>query len=381
MYKGIPLIDGHAHYGWPITPDSLTSVLEQTHADMVSLAALPGCARLNPTLDILAYKHRYPRTTFALGCLDCTAYGEKLSLGQYFVKYAKRMLEAGCDGIKLLEGKPTMRREFPIPDFDDPCWEPFWAFAEQRQLPILWHVNDPENFWNPESVPVYARMSGWGYGPDDVDNEEQYRQVRAVMEAHPKLNVCFAHMFFLSVQLIRLGEWLDRFPNMHVDLTPGIELYENLSADPEQTRAFFDRYIDRIQYGTDIGGRATLNGAKMKINEKESLLRMQYCLTFLGEKCAMGVRADEDYLIGRTPFVLHGLGLPEEMLRKILYDNYIRFIGCSTPWPVNVELCLKECGRMRRTLREYARLAGVEPDCRAVDAAERYFEKAKAALG
>ena len=91
----------------------------------------------------------------------------------------------GCDGVKLLEGKPSMRRAFPIPDFDAPAWEPFWAFAEKTRLPLLWHVNDPEQYWDPSAVSAYAKSSGWGYGADDVNNEAQYAQVRAVLQEHP----------------------------------------------------------------------------------------------------------------------------------------------------------------------------------------------------
>lgn len=378
MYDNICILDSHVHYSWPITADSLTETLDKTHTDKVCLAALPGQARLDPTLDILVYKHRHPETVFALGCLDCTAYETLDDIGVYFVKHAKRILSMGCDGVKLLEGKPTMRRAFPIPDFDAESWEPFWAFCEEAQIPLLWHVNDPEAFWDPARIPEFAVSCGWGYGPEDVDNEAQYRQVRNVLERHPLLNVTFAHMFFLSAQLPRLTEWLDRFAHMRVDLTPGIELYENLSATPEETRAFFERFSDRILYGTDIGGRAVLNGAQMKLNENESLLRAQYTRAFLTDRASTGIRADGDFLIHSEPFVMHGLGLPREMLQKIFYDNFIAFIGCERPYPVNVELAYKECGRLKRTLRDDARRLGIEPDLRAVEAAKRYFEKEKA---
>ena len=380
MIDGIPVIDSHVHYAWPITQMSLTSALQENGADMVCLAALPGLARLDPTPDILAYKHAHPDTTFALGCLDCTAYESRRDIGGYLVKHAKRILAAGCDGVKLLEGKPTMRRAFPIPDFDDAIWEPFWAFAEETQLPLLWHVNDPESFWDPARIPAFAAASGWGYGKDDVDNEAQYRQVRAVLERHPLLNVTFAHMFFLSAQLVRLAEWLDRFPHMRVDLTPGIELVENLSRTPEDARAFFEAYGDRILYGTDIGGRAVLNGAQMKLNERESALRRQYLSAFLIGSASVGVRQDDDYLVHAEPFVLHGLGLPRELLARILCDNFLSFIGCEKPWPVDVSLAVKECNRVRKALREDGARLGIRPDYRAVDASKRYFEKAKAEM-
>lgn len=369
-----PIVDSHVHYAWPISFDSLTDVLAKTGADYVALAALPGCSRLNPTLDILSYKLAHPDTVFAFGCLDCTLYGSVKQPGKQLAAYAKRILSLGCDGVKLLEGKPTMRKNWPIPDFDDPVLDPFWTYAEETGLPLLWHVNDPETFWNPALLPTFARQAGWGYGPEDVDNESQYRQVRNVLTRHPNLNVTFAHMFFLSAQLIRLTEWMERFPGMRVDLTPGIELYENLSRNPDDARAFFDRFCDRIQYGTDIGGRAVLNGAATRLNEKESLLRAKYCKTFLRDRAAMGIRADGDFLIESEPFVLHGLGLPEDMQKKIFCENFFSFVGASVPRPVDVSLCVKECERLLKTLRTFGRRTGTTPDLRAAEADLAYFQ-------
>ena len=57
MLDGIPVIDSHVHYAWPITQMSLADVLAENGADMVCLAALPGTARLDPTPEILAFKH------------------------------------------------------------------------------------------------------------------------------------------------------------------------------------------------------------------------------------------------------------------------------------------------------------------------------------
>ena len=374
MEAPIRRIDAHVHYAWPITGESLARVLELTGADAACLAALPGTPRLDSTLDILCYKLAHPRTTFAFGCLDCTVYERRPErCGKLFARRAKRLLALGCDGIKLLEGKPTMRRAFPIPNFDLPAWEPFWDYAERTRLPILWHVNDPETFWNSETLPAFARAAGWGYGPDDINNEDQYRQVRSVLERHPALNVTFAHFFFLSADLPRLAEWLERFPNMHVDLTPGIELYENLSKTPEQTRDFFTRFAERIQFGTDIGSRAVLEGASVSLNEAESLRRVQICDALLVGKATLGIRADGDFLIDTEPFALHGLGLEREALEKVLSANFLSFVGRDQPRPVNVRGLLRACARLKRTLISRSRRTGSPPDTRAVDSNRQYL--------
>ncbi len=362
------------HYAWPVSEESLEEAFRVSGASAWCLAALPTTFRLSATPDVLAMKHRRPETTFALGCLDASAYGEKKRLGAYFVKYTEKLLAAGCDGVKLLEGKPTMRRDFPIPDFDDAAWEPFWSYAEQVRLPILWHLNDPASFWHAEQMPSFARSMGWGYGLNDVNNTEQYRQVRAVLERHERLNVTFAHMLFLSDDLGTLSEWMTRFPMMRVDLTPGIELYENLSAEPEQTRAFFDLFSERIQYGTDIGGRAALNGNTNQLDIRECKRRAEICRAFLTSRASIGVRSDGHFLQNAEPFVMHGLGLPAEMLQQIAHDNFLSFIGSDWPRAVNVRQAIRLCDDLARRMAAYHKRTGRIADYRAVNAAVHYFK-------
>jgi len=368
LQNSISRIDGHVHYAWPVRLESLWETLRQTDADAVCLLALPGTSRLDPTPDTLCAKLRRPETTFVFGCLDCTVYEhDSEHCGRQFVRRVKRLLRMGCDGVKLLEGKPTMRRAFPIPDFDAPAWEPFWAFAERIRLPILWHVNDPEQFWDPAAVTAYAKSCGWGYGEGDVNNEAQYAQVRAVLERHPRLNVTFAHMFFLSANLSRLGEWLERFPNMRVDLTPGIELYETLSKKPEETREFFARFADRIQLGTDIGGRTVLKETPDAFDAVDCLRRAEIIRFFLQGEGEQTIAEDGHYLIGSRPFTLRGLALPEERLQKIERENFLAFVGRERPRRVNTFALRRGVKRLMRTLRRRAAEQGETPDLRACE--------------
>ncbi len=368
MQEKISRIDSHAHFAWPVLFDCLTQTLQKTGADAVCLLALPGTSRLDSTPDILCYKLLHPDTVFAFGCLDVTVYEtDPAHCGLLFARRAKRLLRMGCDGMKLLEGKPTLRRRFPVPDFDAPAWEPFWALAERERIPLLWHVNDPEQFWNPDAVPAYARNSGWGYGPEDVNNEAQYRQVWNVLIRHPRLNLTLPHLFFLSAQLPRLAEWLDRFPLLRVDLAPGIELYENLSREPDETRAFFRRYGERIQYGTDIGGRAVLKENVTLLDEAESMRRIEIIRRFLTGEGEREITADGRYLIGSLPFTLRGMGFDEELLRKIERDSFLAFVGEDSPRRVRIPPLRRYLRRLKRLLLAREKRTGIPADLRAVE--------------
>jgi hypothetical protein len=368
LQESISRIDSHVHFAWPVSFESLTDILKKTGADAVCLAALPGTSRLDPTPDLLCYKLLHPDTVFAFGCLDVTVYEiDPAHCGRRFVQRAKKLMHMGCDGIKMLEGKPTLRRRFSIPDFDCPAWEPFWAYAERKQIPLLWHVNDPEQFWNPDAVPAYAKNSGWGYGPEDVNNEAQYQQVWNVLLRHPRLNLTLPHLFFLSAQLPRLTQWMERFPRLRVDLTPGIELYENLSRTPEETRTFFAQFSNRIQYGTDIGGRAVLKETVAVLNEQECLRRVEVMGHFLRGEGEREITADGNYLIGSLPFMLAGMGFDEILLSKIERENFLSFVGRDVPRKVDVFALKRHLLQLKRKLTVRAKRTGIPADLRAVE--------------
>ena len=252
------IIDAHIHYSPQTGPEFLTSFLDRTGTDGAVIQAVSHSRCLSLIPGALVMKDRNPSRFYVFGSPDLSGYYLNAdTLGEHFAAYTAHVLRAGCDGVKLLEGKPQMRKTVPIPDFDLPCWEPFWEYAEKEAVPILWHVNDPETNWAPNPSP-WLKQQGWWYDETYINNEQQYAQVFRVLERHPALKIIFAHFFFFSAQLDRLDDLMSRYPNIMVDLTPGIEMYENFSADFHRTQAFFEKYHDRIADGTDIGGRCIL---------------------------------------------------------------------------------------------------------------------------
>ena len=375
MHQGHSVLDGHVHYSLDLDPAYFAALLDRTGTERANLAVIEHGDRVSCTPEALALKALYPGRFYVFGSLDpCLYYRGGADMGARQAEYAGTLLCAGCDGIKLLEGKPQLRKKHPIPDFDAPCWAAFWAWAEEREVPVLWHVNDPEAFWDPARVPAWAAKQGWCYDGSYINNEEQYRQVLAVLARHPRLRVCFAHFFFLSAQLSRLGGILDAYPEVMVDLTPGIEMYENFSAQPAETRAFFDAYHDRIVYGTDIASRFVYNAGGKAFNEKENLRRPEIVRAFLTNTHSETVSADGNFVVGRPDFEMMGLGLRGERLEEILGGNFLRLVN-APPRPVDAEAALALCADTREKLRAAAKRPGFRPDARGIDAAEKIFRQ------
>ena len=321
------ITDAHVHCSPEISPSELAAFLTETGTDRAVIQAVSHSKRISLIPIALEMKRLFPERFWVFGAPDRTAYytaGDNLGIAQR--DFIKNAVSLGMDGVKLLEGKPQMRKALPIPDFDSSCWEPFWEYIEEEQLPVMWHVNDPETNWGKGASPWLIKQ-GWAYDESFINNEEQYRQVLEVMRRHPDMRVIFAHFFFMSAQLDRLSGILDSYGNVMVDLTPGIEMYENFSLKPSDTAQFFEKYQDRICYGTDIGGRCILTNEGQAFNRKECLRRPEIVREFLTGEEERVISSDGDFLIDRSPFLMKPLGLKGERLEKIMNGNIERQIG------------------------------------------------------
>jgi predicted TIM-barrel fold metal-dependent hydrolase len=343
----LPVLDCHIHFGHPNYAPGLIEILNANGVKKFNIVCTPHRTRLSLVPDALYLKSLHPERVYVFGGLDISSlFMAPDSCGAMFAEYVGRLLEMGCDGVKMIEGKPDMRKMLPIPPFDSPAYEPYWKKLEENGVPLIFHVNDPEEFWDAAHVPDWARQQGWFYGDGTfINNEAQYAEVLHVLERHPNQKVIFAHFFFLSAQLPRLADLLDRFPNMCIDLTPGIEMYHNFSRAPQAAREFFMRYQDRILFGTDIGAKALLSTPEMGIEPEESKLRIQVVRRFLETEGEFRLEVESGFLFGRfsAPFV--GIGLPQDVLMKIYSQNFERLAG-SRPRPLHPASIVAECERL-----------------------------------
>ena len=374
MYKNIPVLDCHVHDAVQTDIKYLAGFLEGTGTERACLHACSHSRCLSTVPHTLVAKKCFPDKFYVFAAPDVSAYYLHADdLGEHMALYGQQLLTMGCDGIKILESKPQMRKMHPIPDFDDPVWEPFWAWAEKAQVPFLWHVNDPETFWDAENAPEFAISQGWLYDESYVNNEVQYTQILNVLDRHPNMRIIFAHFFFMSAQLDRLSAVLDKYPNVMVDITPGIEMYENFSKNIEKTAVFFEKYSKRICYGTDIGGRCVLMGEGRKFDPLENTRRPQLVRYFLGEKDSIEISSDGHFLRNNPPFIMHPLGLDRGTLADILMNNFIRQVG-GEPKKVKAEAVLAECERVLNAMNALEIvLPGFEPDCSVIESCEKIF--------
>ena len=107
----------------------------------------------------------------------------------------------------------------------------------------------------------------------------------------------------------------------------------NISRRRDEWREFFIKHQDRIFFGTDIATWQTI---------QEAVARIWLVRKFLesDEKFFTPNTADELLTRYEEPFV--GLNLPEEVLRKIYAENFVRLWG-EKPKKVNMDMAIKIC--------------------------------------
>lgn len=331
-----PLIDGHAHVLRVAEAMEFPKLMDAINAVQVGLACQSDLGVPNNNPAGLMLKARYLERFYFLAGLDHSAHLYGLKETPPLPHQARRLGEIGADGIKILASKPTERKRLGAP-LDGSYFSEFFETCESLRIPLLWHVADPEEFWDPEKLPQWAREKNWGYDSSFLPKESLYREAEIILRTYPGLRVIFPHLYFLSADLDRAEKFLTEFPNANFDLAPGIELYYNLSRTKEKAQEFFCRFSERILFGTDIGSGLSI---------KEAQARAGIIYRFLAGSETFRVPEEADFLLGPPgDGIIHGLALPEEVLKAILQDNFHRIFQKS-PRMLNIELAIEECQRI-----------------------------------
>ena len=226
------------------------------------------------------------------------------------------MMEAGFDGLKMIEGKPTNRRNDPDLALDHPRYNGVGELLQETGYHIINHVNDPEEFWDQEKCPEWANGGNGGYWDTEkfLTKEQHYEENERWLERYPDMNITYAHAYFLSNFPDRMEALFEKFPNMAIDLTPGIEMFDGFTKQRDRWIPFFIKYQDRILFGTDN----RVSPFEQNVGHDASYYdRIAYMRRFL----------ETDDKFEAWGYDLHGFALPENVLNKIYSENVLRRRG------------------------------------------------------
>ena len=216
--------------------------------------------------------------------------------------------QAGCDGFKSLAGHCKNYRT--MGRLSAPALNLHYEYLEKHRLPIMIHVGNPQELFKEDGGQA---------------NPEKYPEdITKLLTKFPKLHLILPHFNFMSQNLDKAEDLLNRWENLYFDLTSNIFMYHDFNKYPDQViRSFFERNTDKILYGTDTF---------LEEGNLSPPLQVQVVRDFFEKE-------HSDFLAAMG---IHTVPLSKNVLKKIYHDNLMELLP-DTPSPLKPEYVIKEC--------------------------------------
>ncbi|MGA2143992.1 MAG: amidohydrolase family protein [Bryobacteraceae bacterium] len=195
------------------------------------------------------------------------------------------------------------------PHPDDLRMDPLWERCGQLGMPINIHVSDPIWSYQPMDRSNDGLMNGYTWmievRPGMLGHNELIESLERAVRSHPKTIFIACHLMNLDYDLTRLGQILERNPNLYGDISAR---FGELAPIPRFVSQFMQKYQDRVLYGTDMGYNQRMFSTTFRILETH----------------------DEHFYVRELfnyHWPLYGFGLPDAVLKKVYGDNARRIFA------------------------------------------------------
>ena len=297
-----PVIDVHSHpYAkteaevdqWVRTLDAVG--LEKT----VVMVGTTG-----KSFDAAAARFKRHPDRFELWCgIDFTGFDQP-GYGPAALAELERCQRAGAVGVGELSDKGGgLRGNAGGMHLDDPRMDPILEKCAELGLPVNIHVGEDRWMYEPMDQTNDGLMNAFQWKipktPGVLQHDEIIATLGRAVQKHPRTTFIACHFANCCYDLGRLGAMLDQYPNLYADI--GARFGETAPI-PRQVARFYERYQDRLLYGTDMGTNPEMYRTTFRILETE----------------------DEhfyDWNLFSYHWPLHGFGLKDSVLKKVYADN------------------------------------------------------------
>jgi predicted TIM-barrel fold metal-dependent hydrolase len=232
---------------------------------------------------------------------------------------------AGAAGLKINKvlGLDLKNTDGTYIQADDPRFDPVWDMCAKHNKPVMIHISDSYGRFlpiGPENERYEAGL--WRSSPEGnyyqtgQPTTDVIEKARENMHAkHPKTRFVNAHLAMLYYDMDKVAALLDRYPNADVEISATVQ---DLGRAPLMIRKFFLKYQDRILFGSD--------GNPARGAEEFWLPHWRFLETYDEhfDHPAQIRSATGAPLHGR--WRISGIGLPDDVLRKIYYGNALRYL-------------------------------------------------------
>jgi len=219
---------------------------------------------------------------------------------------------------------------------DDARLDPVWQRCGELSMPVSIHVADPVAFWLPynqrnERWTELKDHPKWWFGDPKVfpPHEELLAALERVIVRHPGTTFVCVHFANNPEDLDWVEDQLDRHPNMMADLAARIP--EIGRKNPERVRELFLKHQDRLLFATDfqVYDRLTLGSGGSgppPTNDQAQDFFMKHWQWMETQD-----RDFEHMTPIQGDWTISGIDLPENVLRKIYFDNARELLSASLP--------------------------------------------------
>jgi len=227
------------------------------------------------------------------------------------VKELEEDVAAGAVGLKIYKSlgfsvKDVQGNRVPV---DHPDLDPIWAKAGELGIPVIIHSADPSQFWEP----MDANNERWlelklnpnrkRSDTDPAPFEQIMAEQHHIFAKHPKTTFINAHMGWMANDLDKAGAHLDIYPNVNFGIGAVIAEF---GRQPKRANEFFTKYQDRLLFGKDAYNKEEFY-TYFRVLETEDEYFPYY----------------KKY---HAYWAMYGLGLSDEVLKKVYYKNALRIV-------------------------------------------------------
>jgi predicted TIM-barrel fold metal-dependent hydrolase len=305
-----PIIDLHSH-PYAETPEQIAQWvknMDEVGIEKTIILTHQVGARFD---SIYAEYAKYPER-FDVWCgFDYSGYDQP-GFGPAAVTELERCVKVGAKGVGELGDKGKGLVYCPTKAYgmhpDDPRMDPLFEKCAELHLPVSLHIADPIWMYQPMDSTNDGLMNAveWRLDnkPDIVGHAGMIEIFERTLQRHPKTIFIACHFMNLSYDLNRLGKLLDKFHNLYADISAR---YAETAPIPRFVSKFYEKYQDRLVYGTDMGFDKDMYHITFRILE-----------------------SNDEHFYETDQFgyhwALNGFGLSDKILKKLYRDNALKIL-------------------------------------------------------
>lgn len=197
-----------------------------------------------------------------------------------------------------------------ITGLQDPLFQPFFEMLEDRNIPLLIHISDPDIWYEQK----YQPESYYG------TKQQHLADLEYILKKYPKLTIQGAHLAAQPENLDNLERWFRTYPNFIADLSSARWMAREFSKQPQKAREFIIHNENRIFFGSDLSF-----GRNQNANSKSYFYTRYLTYSILFETKASNIPLPFPDAENNNQTKIVGLNLPKTSLRKIYWETAKNF--------------------------------------------------------